>query len=812
MLKNYALMSWRSARRDLSGFFINIIGLLVGFTVFTVTFSAAHYIETFDRDFTYADRTYTLNLLTGPGSFRDEPKQNNSYSGAIDGLKERAPEILYAGRVLKGNTTYEKDGSFFPLPYKAVDADSLTIFDVTITEGSAEAFTSGLDVALLSRKAEKHFFPGGGAVGETLTIGNGNLVTIAGVYENLPANSHLSSVIGGRFAFDFLIPVALHEKLTGRTIKNGWTTVSSDLNSYVVVTEGTSLATLEKRLSEQLFANGEFTNDAGELFYLGMWAMPLAEFATGSAVGGPINGPIVFRILGGLILGLAVLNAISLASARMINRSREIGLRRIFGANRLNLTIQFIFENTIYALLALVISVIFTMDIYTRLYELTGFNIVFSAMWDMELMVGLVFAAVVVGVLSSLYPIILFSGVLKSVSINRTLSMATSANWLKKILVGTQFTVVAVLVLVFIVIQEQHQYLIDDIHPVDADRMAVIQRLETDGMNRTVAQTIRKLPGVQSVSLNNLMPYSTSSFTTVMNIQGVGTNLIFQKVSLDTAFFEQLNIPLLAGRYLDETRVADTIVQAEEGSQEGPRTDRYMVNEAAMRQLGYTNPSEIVGQTFALSSFAIEVVGVVPDTKVGIPIDRPSATLFSVENDYQRNLTILFEPGASINLSALEQAWQAVDPSAQVEVKLLNEVKAEALQVFEFLRYFLIAVTSIVITLAAAGLYALTAYLAASKRREVAIRKVHGAPIRRILQLLVWQFTKPVTISLALALPLTFLFLDTQILSLYSNRIELDATPVLVTVLLIMTMAIGTSFVHIAKTARSRPAEVLRSD
>lgn len=814
MLKNYIVSAWRGARQDISGFLINIIGLLVGFTVFTLAYSFVHYINNFDTSFTAAERTYSLNLRLSPGNFFRRESVPFAFTGAIDGLKERAPEIELAGRVTRNQAAYEKDGVYLPFNYYAVDEDILPMFDVNIIKGSAEAFIGQLDVALLSEREALHFFGADDPIGQTININNQRSVVVVGIFENLPANSHLMVNGDAREAFDFLVSTEFYEKLSGSSIRDSWDNIRSSVTNYIVAKEGIPVRQVNDILTQHLLAN---IDEESRATFIGMGTTPITTLQKAAFARDGVDLVLVTRIAGALILGLAVLNAISLASARMITRSREIGIRRVFGARRRDLTLQYITENTVYALVALGLSFLFAFDLFAWIAELTGLELVFSQMIDWQLILGLLATAGLVGLISSIYPIMLFSGVLKSVSLSRTLTLASSAAWLRKALVTSQFLVVTTLILTFIVVQMQNQHLFDNVHKIDSNRMAVIDDLDAPGMSEIVANTVKSLPGVKSVSRNNLPPFSGNTNITIMNIQGLGEGMQFRTVSVDSLYFDQLGIKLLAGRMLDETRDVDFIAREERRDTAIPRN--FVINQSAMRTLGFEKPEDIIGHTFIELTDGEEpsaaertIVGVVRDTRLGLPTGELMPTIYSVNESRLGMVTVLYEAGAPIDITALNKAWQAVDPAALARVTPLSDMAARELLPFERARQGFMLVTLVTVTMAAAGLYALTAYLAASKKREVSIRKVYGAPISRILQFLMWQFTKPVSLAILVGLPLAFYVLQTQYLTMFTERVELGILPVAATILLVLLTAWVTVFAHILRAAKARPAEVLRGD
>lgn len=814
MLQNYILTAWRGARRDISGFLINIIGLLVGFTVFTLAFSFAHYLGGFDTSFMRAERTYSVGLKLTPGNFFRRDSIPFAFTGAIDGLKERTSDVELAGRVISGRSSYLKDGEFLPLQYRAVDTETLSIFDVELTRGSLTSFSDKLEVALVSEREARHLFGDADPIGQTLDLNGTHTVAVVGVFKDLPANTHLMVNPNERSAFDFLVPIGFYEKLEDQQIVNGWESIDSSVASYVVAKNGVSQSQLEITLTNHLLAN---IDEQDQQNFQGLTAQPINEMQGAALAVEGINPAVLVRLIGLLILGLAVLNAISLASARMINRSREIGLRRVFGARKSELTFQFITENTVYALLALLASVLLAFDLFDWIREATGMDLQFTNMLDAQLAAGLVFAAIIVGLVSSFYPILLFSGVLKNVSLNRTLTLATSSAWLRKVLVAFQFTVVSGLVLAFFVMQLQNQHLLNNVHKVETNRMAAITGLWAPGMSETVAQTVKTLPGVESVSRNGLPPYGGNTNINIMNIQGVGESVQFRMIAADHNYFKQLGVDLLAGRMLDETRDMDYVTREESRDETLPLN--FVVNEAAMQLLGFSNPADIVGHTFVelntgenQSSAERHIVGVAPNLRLGLPTEELMPTLYWISERRLNALTILYSEEAPIDVAALNRAWQAVDPSAMVRVRPIADMATNALMPFNTVNRLFIAITVITVTMAAAGLYALTAYLAAGKKREVSIRKVHGAPIRHILRRLMWQFTKPVALAMVLGLPVTFYFLQTGYLTMFAERISLNAIPVIATIGLVLLMAWATTFAHVLKAARSRPAVVLRSE
>ncbi|PCI59994.1 MAG: hypothetical protein COB37_10180 [Kordiimonadales bacterium] len=814
MFRNYILMAWRSAHRDLSGFLINIIGLVVGFTIFTLTFSFAHYMGNFESGFSKVDRIYTVNRALAPGHPSGRLRRFHSFTGTVDGLRDRAPEIELAGRVITATVAYEKDGLYLPLEIRAVDMDTLDIFDVELIRGSREAFAGKVDVALLSERETAFHFGAENPIGKTFNIDNRRSVTVVGVYKDLAMNSHLMTNPGNRSAFDFLVPIDFYARLSGRSVKNNWRSTQGSLVNYVVAKDGVDIALLEQRLSEQLRAN---MSAEGQKYFSGLWARPITDVQVAGFEVEGVSIILLVRLIGSLILGIAILNAISLASARMINRTREIGLRRVFGSGRLNLAVQFITENTLFAFIALTVSFLASFDLFQALQELSGFDMHFGNMIDAQLIIMLVLTAFGVGLASSIYPILLFSGLLKNVSISRTLTLARTAGGLRKTLVAAQFAVVTALIFGFIVVQLQNQHLLSRTLQIESDRMVAITGMSPSGMGQTVAETVRKLPGVASVSRNALPPFHVAGSFTFFNIQGVTDNLRVQLIDIDSQYFDQLGVDMLAGRAFSDDRDADYLTAEEASINSLPHN--YIINETAMRLLGFTDPGRIIGRSFMVNtggeapiSSARTIIGVVPDIRLGLPTEALMPAFYLQRETYLTALTVVYGAGTVIDLPALNHAWQTIDPTAKVRVRPVSEMADVAIGPYRQQQIILFVITVITLTMAAAGLYALTAYLAASKRLEVGIRKVHGATLTRILQLLMWQFNKPVMLAIALGLPLAFLFLQTQYITRFSERIDLGLVPVIGTLTLVLVMAWGTTFFHIWRAARARPAMVLHAE
>jgi putative ABC transport system permease protein len=529
---------------------------------------------------------------------------------------------------------------------------------------------------------------------------------------------------------------------------------------------------------------------------------------------------------------MGAVNFTNLATARASQRAREVALRKVLGARRPQLIAQFLGESMLLAAIAGVIAL--------ALVELA--LPYFSAFLEADLDIhylgseGLlvpVFALILaVGLAGGLYPAFYLSryqpaSVLKA---NKSASDTPGSGRLRNVLVVAQFAISIGLIVCTIVVY--HQTLFATRSSAGFDREGLIQleglrSIEFGAPRETLVRDIERIRGVTGASGTNIVPAGTQTLYTMVKVPGKAEPEKIGWYSVQPDFFQTMRIPMLAGRPLSEAFARDKAYipggnpedqAAAEAAARGiaSRGVNIVLNEAGARRLGFASASAAVGKSIGLSLFGDElgiaqatIVGVAANSRFRSLREPIEPTIYYDTGDYRR-LMIRYENADPAKVRAeVEQVWKRLAPQVPVEadftdVRLSELYESDARRGQTFAGFSLLAVV-----IACLGLFGLAAFTAERRTKEIGIRKVLGARVRDIVQLLAWQFSKPVVVANLVAWPVAW-WVMRDWLNGFDARIDLGPGPFLLAAMLALGIAIATVAGHAIKVARLNPIHALR--
>jgi putative ABC transport system permease protein len=298
---------------------------------------------------------------------------------------------------------------------------------------------------------------------------------------------------------------------------------------------------------------------------------------------------------------------------------------------------------------------------------------------------------------------------------------------------------------------------------------------------------------------------------------------MMQQRSIDGAFLPMYGIPVLYGRNLDDNRSDDVYSREEAEADRQIRTEaeendtepvynnavNILINEKAIGALGLSGPEAAIGSTHEVNDRPVTIVGIVPNINLGMPDEELRPTYFMNNEARKAALNIRYASPGAVDLEAVEAAWKAIVPTAPATTNALSIAREVALRPLHQMRAGFLAIAAVAIILAGTGLYALAAFLAASRKKEMGIRKVHGARTGQLVRRMLLQFSKPVVLALIIGLPVGHWGMQSY-LELYPDRIGIDIAMLMAAGILTLVIAWMTVIVHAVKTAHTHPAEVLR--
>lgn len=809
MLKNYLIIAWRQILKNKLYATINILGLVTGLVVYIFGSVLVRYEETHDLFFANADRIFTAGSLFSPTSGVGVSQNDGIYTALGPLIKADVPEIEALARTVRREFLVTVDDDNYYEHIKFTDPDFLKIFDFDYIEGDARALDDPSGV-LLTREYAHKFFGDAPALGRSLQLDHDVTVHVMGVIEDLPPNTHFkSSLIGTSEGFGVIAPLAVLHKAADYDLAGNWNNLSKGDVTYMLFPAGTTKAHVQDVLDgayEAHFPEGKMRE-----FITGLSARRLDQANTviWDMVGMPILQSV--QVLAFLVLVVAIVNYTNLATAQSLGRSREVGLRKTMGAARGQLLVQFLVESICIVTISMLIALAVLELVVPMFNGASGKGMTLDYA---RMLPWLLVTTLLVGVVSGAYPAYLITRATPIDALHQSSSGGAKGGIFRSMMLGLQFTISIFMLAGVIVVYFQNQKVVESSQIYPRSQILTLQRLQLESIKPrlpTLRNELLKIPGVENVTYSSQVPYeqSSSGFGVGPVLGDDDNQFSLMQVRIDQNFLATYNIPLLAGRNLDETIAADTV-------KKDVLAANILVNELALSKLGFGSPREALGKVFydftdERESRAYTIVGVVPDQNFQGFHNEIKPMAFMMNENPMRIASIRVAAGFPMHrvLSSVEDAWAKLIPEYPIQTQFLDETFDDVFKVFDLTTQVLAGFAGIALLLSTIGLFGLAAFMAQSRTREIGIRKVMGANILQIIRLLIWQFSRPVMWSLLVALPLAY-FASNTYLSFFADRIAAPAAIVAGAGVLAIAFAWAIVAVHAFRVARANPIHALR--
>ncbi|MCB0588600.1 MAG: ABC transporter permease [Phaeodactylibacter sp.] len=789
MLKHFLVVTIRNLQRDIGYTLVNVMGLGTGIAVSLLLFFWVRNELSYDRFHADAERIYQVAF--------NFPEENGELSTWItapiafaEKINEEIPEAEAALSV-----TYPKEISFIrgqePFLGEGVYAGNAfpDVFNFPLLEGHKESlFSKPNDIVLTETLAEKFFGSGwrGQTVGKTLEAAGEESYTVSGVMAAPPANSTLQ--------FDFLL--SMEDYLRQRPWEKHWGNFSSRL--YVKVKPGTDIPALENKLIS-LFHNNKDDEEDTTISLLSFPGRHLySKLENGRPVGGRITYVRLFIGAAAFLLLIACINFMNLATARATRRSREIGVRKVVGASRGQLAWQFLSEAVAIALVATGVGIVLIELLKGPFRQITGteLSINYLEPGTLSLILG---TGLVAGLLSGSYPAFLLSS-FRAVNIFRGKEAGQfSGASLRKGLVVLQFLLSACLIVCAFGVHQQVNYIMHK--NLGLDRENVV-RIPMNGAlydkYPNLKDEISAIPGVKQFAASNQTPFMINSETRdpVWAGKAPDNQTGFRVMEVTNGFLETMGIEIAAGRDFSPDRPADTL--------------SLVINETAARAMGMGQP---LGQKVEFWGVTGQIIGVAKDFHVNsLHSSIAPLILYLSRSGSSDNLYVRTAAGQTRQaMLGLEALYKRVVPDYPFGYSFLDEeysrLYRSEMAIGKLAFYF----AFIAILLSCIGLFGLSAFTAARRTREIGIRKVVGASVANIVNLLFKDFLKLILIGFVISVPVAW-YLLTAWLDSFAYQTGIGASMFLATAGLMVLVAWLAVSYHSIRAAMANPVEALGSE
>jgi putative ABC transport system permease protein len=781
MLKNYFKIAFRNLIRLKTYSFINILGLAVGMTCTILILLWVQDELSYDRFFPNIDRLYRV---TDSEKYADgsEVIFTQNPPPLAQTLVEKYPDIINAARlrVVKNSVVQYGEKRFTEDNLTFVDPSFLEMFTFKFKGGSNnKALTNPSSIVLTQKVAEK-YFGNENPVGKTIHINNHLDFIVDGIIDNVPSNSHLT--------VDFLLPFNAIENF-GYALE-GWESFAH--TTYVLLSKGADYKKVSKKIANVIKQNLEG-------FDVTVSLQPVSDIHlySGNIWGiggtGDITRIYIFSVIAVLILLLACINFMNLATARAGNRAREIGVRKVVGANRKEIIYQFFLESNLYAFVSLVFSIFLILELLPLFNSLSGKQLTFGFQNNLDILLLIFGVTVFTGIVSGSYPAFILSA-FKPVKVLKGSFKPGSANKnFRKLLVTFQFTLTIVLITGTIVINKQLHFLKNKDLGFNKEQVLCIklpgkltQKIDL------IKYELQKNRQVVSLSGVSFAPTEVLSSTDVNDWEGRESenHFLIYRLSADHDFTKTMQIEMEEGRYFSRELKGDT-------------ADGCIVNKAAINAMDMKSPlgKKILGN---------RIIGVVKDFNFASLHSKINPLIIYFDSEEINQLLVRIKPGnISQTISSMEKAWNKMAAGFPFEYSFLDEQidnlyrseqrVGDVINTFSFLALFI----------ACLGMFGLASFTAEQRTKEVGIRKVLGARISGIVFMLSKEFTKYILIANLFAWPIAYYFMDMWLQD-FAYRIDIDWWLFVAAGCIAFLVALLTVSYQAIKSATANPVKALR--
>ena len=790
MIKNYFKIAWRNLLHNKTFSLINIFGLALGMTCSLLIMLWLK--DELKKDKFHANDKRLFRVM-----------ENQYYSGDIstfpaspgilaENIVKDVPEIEMASQMLwEEQPLFTVGDKFDKEKGRYVQKDFLRMFSFKLAKGDAGTALARPDAVVISKSLADKYFKGEDPIGKMIKIDNKENVIVTGVLDEIPELSSLK--------FDFLLSYDIWFK------KNDWAKEwdNNGPRCYVMLAPNASVDKVNAKIknyikSKKKDSNVElFLQNYGESYLYPNWD-------NGKQAGGRIEYVRIFSVVAIIILLIACINFMNLATARSLRRAREIGVRKVVGAGKRQLVAQFIGESTFVSFLAILLSLLIVALIIPSFNELTDKKLSID-LTDPSFLLILLGLTVVTGVISGSYPALFMSTLRPIVVLKGILKFKAGATYFRKGLVVFQFALSIILILGMIVIYRQINF-INNKNLGFAKEDLLYMPLEGPMAKNFMAfkEELLKQPGIKNISSAQSSPLEVGSSTQGVRWPGKDTTklILFSNNPITYDYLKTMGIELIAGRDFDPSFSLDTM--------------NYLVNEAAARKIGYQDP---VGKELTMWGDKGTIIGLMKDfhhNSLHVPIEPLILRLFKgswvSEGGYWGNVIIRTENGKSKQaIASMEKVFKQFNPGFPFKYyftddEIAKNYKAEH-TVSKLSKYF----AFLAIFISCLGLFGLVTFTAEQKTKEIGIRKVLGASVTGIVRMLSKDFLKLVLIATIIAFPVAWWLMHTW-LDDFAYRIDIGWWVFVVAGIAALLIALLTISFQSIKAAIANPVKSLRTE
>jgi putative ABC transport system permease protein len=809
MFRNYLKVAFRNLWKNKGYSAINIIGLAVGLATCLLILLFVWDELSFDKFHSKADRIYRVDSDIKFGGSALRIAVSSDPMGAT--LKRDYPQVEQYTRIYasSGAKLLKKDDSYINEEKIAyVDSTFFDVFSFPLLSGNSKTALNDPNTAVVSESAAMKYFGTTLAIGKLIETNDKVNYRVTAVMKDMPGNSH--------FIYDVLLSMDNVSYDFGNYL-------SHNFHTYIVLKEGADPAEFKRIFREVLNkyvlaqAKAFMSIKSMEEFestgnYVRYSLMPLTDIHLKSdkfpelSANGNEQNVFIFSAVAFFILMIACINFMNLSTARSANRAKEVGIRKVLGTEKSTLIRQFLTESTLVSFISLMIALLITLLILPFFNDLSGKSLTIKSLFQPGFLPILIIIPLVVGILAGSYPAFYLSSFQPITVLKGKLAGGFKKSSFRSGLVVVQFTATIFLIIATIVVYSQLDYIQTRKLGFSKEQVLMIDNAYVLGEQaEPFRQEVLKLSGVQNGTLSSFLPVSSSSRSdntySKEAVLDPASGLNMQTWEIDHDYLKTLGMELVAGRNFSK--------------EFGTDSNAVIINETTAKILGFPN---VIGANIYYSGdgsgsnvVALKIIGVVKN--------------FHFESLHHNVGPLCFRLGKSTGIASfkvntgnikdlvakVESTWKKMAPGMPFSYRFLDEAFDNMYRVEQRMGKLALAFSILAIVVACMGLFGLATYAAEQRIKEIGIRKVLGATVSGIVEMLSLDFMKLVLVSAVIAFPLSWWAMN-KWLTNFAYRIDISWWIFLVAAAIALFIALSTISYQAIRAALMNPVKSLRTE
>ncbi|WP_136468267.1 ABC transporter permease [Flagellimonas onchidii] len=786
MIKNYLKIAWRNLLKNRTFTLLNVVGLSAGLAITALIFLWASFELGFDHFHQKIDRIYEVqNQYDINGeilNWADTPK----ILGPT--LSENYPEIEHAVRYSwdmhflfsKGEKRLQPMGNI-------VDPEFLKVFDFPLVSGNIDSALEGVNSVVLTQALAKKLFGDTDPMGQTITIDNNTVFTVTGVLKDLPNNT--------AFSFEFLMPWKY-------LIQLGWDDTNwsnHNIKTYVLLKEGVTGTELTEKIKNIRAIHDKNAPDMLTYLYPFSKTHLYATFENGVETGGRIEMIRLFALIGLFVLIIACINFMNLSTAKSEKRAKEVGIRKVVGGIKRQLVGQFLVESILICSIAAIFAVVSVAMLLPAFNSLVGEKLHID--WDNPIIWTIAIAVILVtGLLAGSYPAFYLSSFKPSKILKGTFKRMDTLITPRKVLVVIQFTVAITLITATLIINQQLNKVQNRNLGYNKEHL-IHGFLEGDAIDNyeLIKKELLLSGAARSITKTNSPITETWSNTADINWKGKNENdnTLIHRLIADEDVVKTMGLELISGRDFNLNEYPTDSTAA-------------IINEATLALMGLENP---IGKKIRDNGTDWHIVGLVKDFVINSPFQKVEPLVIEGAKGWFSLINIRLNPNNSTsnNLAIIKGVFKKYNPLYPLNYNFVDQEYAKKFEDEKRIENIASLFTLLTILISCLGLFGLASYMAENRVKEIGIRKVLGASISSITNLLSRDFLKLVLIAFVIATPITAYIMNDW-LSDFDYRVNIPWWTFFLSGILNIIIAFLTISYQALRAATQKPVNSLRTE